>query len=51
MLPGSDPPNIRLISANPVYEPYMCLADEDHIVGTVIWTIRRSEAGSGKLTS
>ena len=39
MLPGSDPPNIRLISANPVYEPYMCLADEDHIVGTVIWTI------------
>ena len=41
MLPGSEPPAIRLISSNPVYEPYTCLVDEAHIVGKVLWTIRK----------
>ena len=41
MLPRSEPPALRLISANPAYEPYTCLADEAHIVGKVVWTIRR----------
>ena len=41
LMPGSQPPGIRLISANPAYEPYTCLADEAHIVGTVVWTIKK----------
>ena len=40
-LPRSEPPALRLISANPAYEPYTCLVDEAHIVGKVLWTIRR----------
>ena len=35
------PPRLRLISANPDYAPYTCLAQEAHIVGRVLWTIRR----------
>jgi len=41
MLARSEPPAIRLLSANPDYEPYTCLIDEAHIVGKVIWTIRK----------
>ena len=32
---------LRLHSANPDYEPYTCLAEEAHIVGKVVWTVRR----------
>ena len=41
MLPRAEPPAIRLISANPAYQPYTCLVDDAHIVGKVLWTIRR----------
>ena len=40
-VPRTDPPRLRLISANPAYDPYTCLADEAHMVGAVIWTLRR----------
>ena len=40
MLPHSDPPAIRLLSANPAYEPYTCLVDEAHIAGKAVWAIR-----------
>ena len=42
MLPRAAPPAIRLLSANPAYEPYTCLIDEAHIVGKVLWTIRKA---------
>ena len=35
------PPRLRLISANPDYTPYTCHAQDAHIVGKVLWTIRR----------
>ena len=35
------PPQLRLISTNPDYAPYTCLAQEAHIVGRVLWSIRR----------
>ena len=41
MLPHSEPPRLRLHSANPEYEPYSCLAEEAHIVGKVLWTVRK----------
>ena len=41
VLPHAEPPRLRLISANPAYEPYTCLAQEAHIVGKVLWTLRR----------
>ena len=41
VMPRTDPPRLRLISANPAYDPYDCLAGEAHIAGTVIWTLRR----------
>ena len=34
VMPDTDPPRLRLISANPAYEPYTCLAGEAHMVGT-----------------
>ncbi len=42
-LPAGDdaPPRLRLKSANPGYDDYTCLADEVHIVGKVLWTLRR----------
>ena len=40
-VPRADPPRLRLISTNPAYDPYDCLAGEAHIAGTVIWTLRR----------
>ena len=36
------PPRLRLISANPDYAPYTCLAEEAHIVGKVLWTLKRA---------
>ena len=38
---GTEPPQLRLISANPNYAPYTCLAGEARIVGKVLWTFRR----------
>ena len=35
------PPRLRLISANPDYAPYTCLADDAHVVGKVLWAMRR----------
>ena len=37
----ADPPTLRLISANRDYPPYTCLAENAHIVGKVLWTLRR----------
>ncbi|WP_446830017.1 S24 family peptidase [Candidatus Foliamicus sp.] len=34
-------PRLRLKSANPDYADYTCLADEAHIVGKVLWTVRK----------
>ena len=34
-------PALWLKSANPDYADYSCLADEVHIVGKVLWTVRR----------
>ena len=36
------PPRLRLISANPDYTPYECLAEKAQIVGKVLWTVRRA---------
>ena len=38
---GTEPPRLRLISANPNYAPYTCLAEEARIVGKVLWAFRR----------
>ena len=38
---GSEPPRLRLLSANPGYEPYTCLVEDAHIVGKVVWTLKR----------
>ena len=36
------PLRLRLVSANPDYPPYTCLAEEANIVGKVIWTVKRA---------
>lgn len=36
-----EPPRLRLISANPDYAPYTCLAQDAHILGKVVWVVRR----------
>ena len=41
VLPNAEPPRLRLISTNSTYEPYTCLAQDAHIVGKVLWTLRR----------
>jgi phage repressor protein C with HTH and peptisase S24 domain len=38
---GSDPPKVRVISANAIYEPTERLVDEINLVGRVIWFGRR----------
>ena len=38
-VPGSSPPTLRLISDNPRYAPYTCLAQEAHVVGRVLWSV------------
>ena len=35
------PSRLRLISANPDYTPYTCLAEDAHIVGKVVWALKR----------
>lgn len=41
IVPDEDPPRLRLLSANPDYPVYTCLADEAHVVGKVLWTVRK----------
>ena len=36
-----EPPRLRLISANPGYAPYTCLAQDVHVLGKVLWVVRR----------
>ncbi|MDE0101262.1 MAG: S24 family peptidase [Bryobacterales bacterium] len=36
------PPRIRLISANPDYAPYSCLVQDVHVLGRVLWVVRRT---------
>lgn len=38
---GSDPPKVRVISANSLYEPTERLLEEIHLVGRVVWFGRR----------
>lgn len=40
-LPDSDPPKVRVISANPLYEPQDRFLDDISLVGKVIWFGRR----------
>ncbi len=37
-----EPPRLRLISANPDYVPYSCLVEDAHILGKVLWAVRRT---------
>ena len=37
-----DEPRLRLISANHDYAPYSCLAQDAHILGKVLWAVRRT---------
>ena len=39
-VPGSNPPQLRLIAANPDYVPYTCLAHDTHVIGRVLWKIQ-----------
>ena len=41
VMPHEEPPRLRLHSANPDYDPYTCLAEEAHIVGKVVWNVRK----------
>ena len=38
---AADPPRLRLKSTNPDYDDYTCDPEEAHIVGKVLWTVRR----------
>ncbi len=38
---GNEPPRLRLVSANPDYAPYSCLVQDAHILGKVVWVVRR----------
>ena len=38
---GDGPPRLRLLSTNPAYEPYECLAEEVNVVGKVVWALKR----------
>ena len=38
---GTEPAQLRLTTANPNYAPVTCLAEEAHIVATVLWMVRR----------
>ena len=39
---SSDPAEFRLISANPVYEPYAVPAQDVHMVEKVVWVLRKA---------
>ena len=41
IVPGADPPRLRLLSANPYYDDYTCDAHDAHVVGKVLWTVKR----------
>ena len=41
IVPRTDPVRLRLVFVNPACEPCTCLADEAHMVGTVLWVLRR----------
>ena len=36
-----EPPRLRLLSANPDCASYTCLAQDVHVVGKVLWVVRR----------
>lgn len=38
---GTDPPMVRIISANPLFRPDEVTEDEAHIIGRVVWFARR----------
>ena len=38
---GEEPPRLRLLSANPDYAPYTRLPQDVHVVGKVLWVVRR----------
>lgn len=40
-VPGSEPAQVRVVSANFIYEPHTRLVDEINVVGRVIWFGRR----------
>ena len=37
----NESPRLRLISANPDYAPYSCLVQDAHVLGKVVWVVRR----------
>jgi phage repressor protein C with HTH and peptisase S24 domain len=39
--PNSDPPLMVIKSVNPEYQTYERTADEVHLIGRVVWTLRR----------
>ena len=39
---GSEPAELRLISANPLYAPYAVPAQDVHMVGKVVWVLRKA---------
>ena len=39
---GSDPAELRLLSANPAYAPYEVPAQDVHMVGKVVWVLRKA---------
>lgn len=39
-VPMSDPPRLRIISDNPHYTPYECLAEEANVIGRIRWFAR-----------
>ena len=41
ILHAAEPAQLRLTTANPNYASVTCLAEEAHIVATVLWMLRR----------
>ncbi len=41
VLGDGEPTRLRLKSANLDYEDYTCLAQEVHVVGKVVWTVKK----------
>lgn len=39
---GSDPAALRLISVNPVYVPYAIPVQDVHMVGRIVWMLRKA---------
>ena len=39
---GSEPAELRLISANPLYAPYAVTAQDVHMIGKVVWVLRKA---------